>query len=48
MVIAALVTFAALLVAWILAPDRSRQAELTDDAAALQASARLALAALDR
>ncbi len=48
MVIAALVTFAALVAAWILAPDRSGQPEPTDDAAALQASARIALAALDR
>lgn len=48
MVIAALVTFAVLVAAWILAPDRSRQPQLTDDADALQASARIALAALDR
>ncbi|HUF07315.1 MAG TPA: hypothetical protein VMP86_08020 [Candidatus Binatia bacterium] len=48
MVIAALVTFAALLAAWILAPDRSGQPQLTDDAAAPQAAARIALAALDR
>lgn len=49
MVIAALVTFAVLLVAWILAPDRSRQAALTDDAAApSQSTGRIALAAVDR
>ena len=48
MVIAALVTFAVLLVAWILAPERSRPRQLTDEPAAPQATARIALAALDR